>query len=350
MRRPADRPAAGLQRRAARNASALAIGAAALLLSLLADIGTGPGWLSPGEILAALFAPSDQDLRTAVIVWDIRLPVAAMAVLVGAMLGVAGAQMQTILGNPLADPFTLGISSAASVGAAVAIVFGLGVAPVAGPLIVTTNAFVFAFVTALAIYALTRYRGVSPSTMILFGIALMFTFNAILGLLQYRASETQLAQIVFWMMGSLTRASWIKIAIGATLFAVLVPLMWRHRFALTALRMGDDRAASFGVDVDRLRLQVLIQVALLASTAVSFVGVIGFVGLVGPHIARLLVGEDQRWFVPLSALCGALILSLTSIAAKNIVPGVIYPVGIITALVGVPFFISLILNRRSYIA
>lgn len=149
------------------------------------------------------------------------------------------------------------------------------------------------------------------------------------------------------MLGSLARASWEKIAAALALCAVVAPLLWRDRWALTALRTGDERAASLGVDVEGLRLRTLALVALLSALAVSFVGVVGFVGLVGPHVARLLVGEDQRWFAPAAALAGALILSLTSIVSKSLVPGVIYPIGIITALIGVPFFLSLILARRS---
>jgi iron complex transport system permease protein len=210
---------------------------------------------------------------------------------------------------------------------------------------VTVNAFLFALGAAAMVLALTRVRGVSADTMILFGIALMFSFNAILGLMQYRASETQLSQIVFWMMGSLGRSSWEKIAIAVAVSGIVLPLAWRRRWALTAIRTGDERAASLGVDVDRLRLEVMIHVSVLAATAVSFVGVVGFIGLVGPHIARMLVGEDQRWFLPASALAGALLLSVTSVVAKSIVPGVIYPIGIITALIGVPFFVSLILSR-----
>lgn len=314
--------------------------------SLLLDVSIGPGNLSVGEILAVVWDPAAAPQRIAVIVWEIRLPVAAMAVVIGAMLGLTGAQMQTILANPLADPFTLGISSAASVGAALAIVLGFSLVPVSGPLIVTANAFLFALAAAGAVFALTRLKGVTPETMILFGIALMFTFNSILGLLQYRASETQLASIVFWMMGSLQRATWDKIAAALALLTLVLPILWRDRWALTALRTGDERAASLGIDVEALRLRTLALVALLSALAVSFVGVIGFIGLVGPHIARILVGEDQRSFTPASALAGALILSLTSTVSKSLVPGIIYPIGIITALIGVPFFLSLVLSRR----
>jgi iron complex transport system permease protein len=319
----------------------------ATLLSLVLDVSIGPGALSLSSVVATIMHPAAAEARLSVIVWDIRMPIALMGVIVGGMLGLAGSQMQTILANPLADPFTLGISSAASFGAALAIVMGFSLIPAAGPLVVTANAFLFALGAAAAVFALTRLRGVTPETMILFGIALMFTFNALLGLLQYRASETQLAQIVFWMLGSLARASWEKIAAALALCAVVAPLLWRDRWALTALRTGDERAASLGVDVEGLRLRTLALVALLSALAVSFVGVVGFVGLVGPHVARLLVGEDQRWFAPAAALAGALILSLTSIVSKSLVPGVIYPIGIITALIGVPFFLSLILARRS---
>jgi iron complex transport system permease protein len=339
-------PAEAVARGARRRTTLVAVMAAATGLLFLIDVSTGPGAFPLTDVFAALWNPAEAPTRLRVVVWDIRLPVALFAVLVGAMLGLAGAQMQTILDNPLADPFTLGLSSAAGVGASIAIVTGLSVVPQAGPALVTLNAFVFAFGAAMIVYGFTLVRGATSESMILFGIALMFTFNAILALLQYRASETQLVQIVFWMMGSLQRASLDKIATGTIVALAVAVILWRRRWALTAMRFGDDRAASLGVDPRRLRLEVLVLVALLSATAVSFVGVVGFVGLVGPHVARLLVGEDQRWFMPLSALSGAAMLSATSIVAKTLSPGIIYPVGIITALIGVPFFLSLVLSRR----
>jgi iron complex transport system permease protein len=281
-----------------------------------------------------------------VIVWDYRLPIAVTAVLVGALLAVAGAQMQTILNNPLAEPFTLGVSSAASFGAALAIVLGWSVLPVVGALVVTVNAFAFALLTCGFILFATRLKGVGSETMILFGIAIFFTFSALLALMQYMASEDQIARIVFWMMGSLGRASWEKIALGALLLAVVLPFGLMRSWQMTALRMGEGTAASMGVDVARLRVEMLIVVSILAATAVAFVGTVGFIGLVGPHIARMIVGEDQRFFLPLSALVGALVLSLTSIISKSLTPGVIYPIGIITALIGVPVFVSIILSTR----
>ncbi len=330
-----------------RRKATITISAFVLLTALVVvDFNSGPAAIGPLDLLRALFLPDTISGRTRVIVWNIRLPVALMALVVGAMLGLAGAQMQTILGNPLADPFTLGVSSSASVGAALAITLGLSVVPVAGTALVTLNAFVFACGASLLVFGLTRIRGVTPETMILFGIALMFAANAVLGLLQYSSSESQLTMIVFWMMGSLTRASLDKVYIAAAVLNIGVFFFWRWRYALTALRMGDDRAASLGVDVTRLRLWAFIVIALLAATSVAFVGVIGFIGLVGPHIARLLVGEDQRYFLPLSMITSACLLAAASIMSRMITPGVVYPIGIITALIGVPFFLALVLGRR----
>jgi iron complex transport system permease protein len=281
-----------------------------------------------------------------VVIWDIRMPVALMAVVVGAALSAAGAQMQTILNNPLASPFTLGISAAASFGASVALVFGIGFLPWAIDYVVSLNALLMALLAALFIHVMSQQRGVTVETIVLLGITLVFTFNALLALVQYLASEQALSAVVFWTMGSLTRATWPKLAITTAVLAVSIPLFMRRAWALTALRLGDDKAASFGVNVRWLRLETMLIISLLAAVPVAFVGTIGFIGLVGPHIARMLVGEDQRYFLPASVLSGAAILSLTSVVSKSIVPGTIFPIGIITALVGVPFLFSLIMSTR----
>ncbi|MQQ07485.1 iron chelate uptake ABC transporter family permease subunit [Epibacterium sp. SM1979] len=318
----------------------------ALVALVVLDIITGPANLTFGRTLQVILDPSIATPKEDVIIWKLRMPVALMAVLVGAMLGVAGAEMQTILNNPLADPFTLGLSAAASFGAALAIVLGWSIVPGVGGLFVTVNAFVFALGASAALYLFTKLRGVSPEGMILVGIAMLFTFNALLAFLQYGASEMQLAQLIFWQLGSLSRATWDKVMICAVVLGVLLPWFYSRAWALTALRMGEDKAAALGVNVGLLRVGVLAGVSLLAAVAVSFVGAIAFVGLVGPHIARMIVGEDQRGFLPLAALCGALILSGTSIASKAITPGIVYPIGMITSLIGVPFFILLILGQR----
>ena len=330
-----------------RRRQAILAGLVALLLaSLVVDLMIGPARYGAGEVVRALVAPGAVPAALRVVIWDIRLPVALMAVVTGAALAIAGAQMQTILNNPLASPFTLGISAAAGFGASLALVFGVAILPFAIDYIVPLNAFVVAMAAAMVIHVLSQARGVTSETVILLGIALVFTFNALLALLQFFASEQALGAVVFWTMGSLTKATWTKLAITSAVLAVCLPLFARRAWALTTLRLGDDKAASFGIDVRRLRLEVMLLVSLLAAVPVSFVGTIGFIGIVGPHIARMLIGEDQRFFMPASALAGAAILSASSVASKLLIPGLIFPISIVTALIGVPFFFSLILASR----
>lgn len=318
----------------------------AILASLLLDFTLGPAGLSLETLCHALREPASVDAGTRIIVWDIRLPYALMAMVVGAALGLAGAEMQTILNNPLASPFTLGVSSAAAFGAALAIVLGIGIPGIADQWFISANAFVFALFAALMLDGISRWTQVSSSGVVLFGIALVFTFNALVSMMQFIATEDTLQGLVFWTMGSLARASWDKLGVLSAALLVLLPCSLRSSWKLTALRLGEDRAVSFGIDVRRLRLTTLLRISILSALAVAFVGPIGFIGLVAPHIARLMFGEDHRFYLPASALIGALVLSIASVVSKNIVPGVIVPVGIVTSLVGVPFFLSIILRHR----
>jgi len=333
------------EKRASKKLQMLTVVALLLLFSVMLDVSIGPGNFSLLTVLEVLWDKASHGVKLEVIIWDYRMPVAITALIVGAMLGVAGALMQTLLNNPLAEPFTLGVSSAASFGAALAIVTGVGLLPNVGSLLVTVNAFVFALSTCILLLLMMRLKGIGTQAIILFGIAIFFAFNALLAMMEYGASETQLQRIVFWMLGSLGRASWLQIACGTALLLTVLPFCMSRTWRLTALRLGDESARSMGVDINRLRVEILICVSLLAATAVAFVGTIGFVGLVGPHIARLLVGEDQRYFIPLSALLGALMLSATSIVSKSLTPGIIYPIGIITALLGVPVFLAIIIKH-----
>ena len=320
--------------------------AVCLAVSVLADLMLGPARYGALDVIGALVWPGEAPAALKTVVWDIRLPTALMAVVTGASLAIAGAQMQTILDNPLASPFTLGISAAAGFGASVALAFGVSILPYGGSYVVPANAFVTAMAAALLINGLSRARGVTSETVILLGIALGFTFNALLSLVQFLSSDQALAAIVFWTMGNLTRASWEKVAITGGAVALTIPFFVHRAWAINTLRLGDDKAASYGVDVASLRLQIMLLVALLAAVPVSFVGTIGFIGLVGPHIARMLVGEDQRFFLPASALAGATLLSAASVASKALMPGLVFPISIVTALVGIPFFVSLILSNR----
>lgn len=313
--------------------------------SFIVDLAIGPGDYPWRVVWQVLWHGDADNPGREVAIRDYRLPIAAMAVLIGAMLATAGAQMQTLLDNPLAEPFTLGIASAASFGAAVAIVADN---PLNLPLYISTSimAFIFALATCVCILVLSQLRGLGQQSIVLFGIAVYFIFNALLALMQYNADQNQLQQIVFWMMGSLTRADPPKIAIAAGALALALIISLRLSWQLTALRLGEDSARTMGIPVRRLQVIMLILISLLAGLSVAFVGAVGFVGLVGPHIARLILGEDQRFFIPLAALIGALMMSVTSIVSKSITPGILYPIGMITALIGVPVFVSIIFTRR----
>jgi len=317
----------------------------AAMTALLVDIASGPSMLGLLDVFRGLLNPEGIDAGTRVIIEDIRLPYALMAVVVGACLGLAGAEMQTVLNNPLASPFTLGVGAAATLGASLVIAFNISVLGLAAHVLLPLSAFVFAAAASLLILVLSRTLGASVHAVVLFGIALLFGINAVVGLIQFMTDAESVQQIVFWTMGSLARASLDKVAIVALVLALCLPFSLRNAWAMTLLRSGEEQARSLGIRVERMRLVVLMRVSLLTAAAMCFVGEIGFIGLVAPHIARLMLGEDHRFLLPGSALAGAVLLSLSSIASKLLVPGVVLPVGIVTALVGIPLFITLIIGR-----
>ncbi|AOA05386.1 MULTISPECIES: FecCD family ABC transporter permease [Pseudomonas] len=335
----------GYRRLLARRVCLLLVIGCALLGSVLLDLSTGSSGMGLGQLLQGLLHPQTLDVTDRVIIWNVRLPYALMAVLVGAALSLAGAEMQAILNNPLASPFTLGVSSAAALGASLVIVFPLSSALLSRDSLVALAAFVFACASMFLLHGMSRLRGAGVETLVLFGIALVFSCNALVALLQLLATEDVLQQLVFWSLGSVARANWDKLGILALVLGLTAPFSLHAASRMTLLRMGEERAQSFGVDVRRLRFFALLRISLLSATAVAFVGTIGFIGLVGPHIARILIGEDQRFLFPASALVGALLLSLSSVVSKVIMPGVIVPVGIVTALVGVPIFVVLVFKR-----
>ena len=322
--------------------AALALTAATAVVDIL----VGPAFLAVSDVLAALFLPQDAvDGAVHAIVNAIRLPTAVMALVVGASLGTAGALMQTILGNPLASPYTLGFSAAAGFGAAVVILAGIQI-PFAPGATIPLAAFSMALVAAALVYGFASMRGMTAEIMVLAGIAAMFLFQSLQSLVQYMASPEVLQEMVFWLFGSLLKSSWTSVTVAGGILAVGLAVVLPDLWKLTAMRLGDDRARSLGVNVRALRIRMFVTVALLTAGAVSFVGTIGFVGLVAPHVARMIVGEDHRYLIPMSALCGAFVMSAASIASKMISPGGIVPIGIVTAVIGVPFLFALIVRNR----
>lgn len=321
-----------------------------LLVSLVQDLATGPAGLGWWDVLRAVVAPEPMDAATQVIIFDIRLPYALMAVVVGAALGLAGAEMQTVLNNPLASPFTLGIGAAATLGASLVIVLNVSLFGLGPQLMLPLAAFIGAALSCGLLLLVARALGTAVHTLVLFGIALLFGLNALVGTLQFIADADALQQIVFWTLGSLARADLPKVALVALVLALCLAMAMAQAWQLTTLRVGEEQARSLGIRVGRLRTLALLRVSLLTGVSTAFVGEIGFIGLVGPHIARLLLGEDHRFFLPASALAGALLLSLSSIVSRALLPGVVLPVGLVTAMVGVPLFIGLILSRSRSIS
>jgi iron complex transport system permease protein len=327
----------------------LICGIAAFFALAVADIVTGPSMLGLGKVVTTLVAPSEASSMTRVIVFDIRLPVTCMAILVGLALGTAGVHMQTILGNPLASPYTLGFSAAAGFGAAIVILTGITL-PFVPWLTIPLSAFLMCLVAGGIVFFFARMQGMSPEVMVLAGIATLFMFQAAQSFVQYIASPEVLQSIVFWLFGSLLRASWANVPIVAAVIALATLAVLPNIWQLTALRLGGNRAAAIGVNVQALRIKIFAVVALLTTGAVAFVGTIGFVGLVAPHIARMAVGEDQRLLLPMAGLTGANIMLAASVLSKIVSPGAVIPIGIVTAVIGVPFLFFLILRgqRRNW--
>lgn len=278
------------------------------------------------------------------IVWGLRLHRILLAIVGGIGLAIAGAVMQGILKNPLASPFTLGIASAASFGAALAIILGAGF--VGGEYLIIANAFIFTLIASMTVYGLAKYKGITPETMILAGIAIMYIFSAMTSLLQYVGKAEQVQEVVFWMMGSLGRSSWDRVWIVSAVIALCFPYLLLRSWDINAMGAGDETAKSLGVNVERTRVICMMLASLITASVICFTGTIGFIGLVSPHITRMIIGGDHRFLLPASALVGGLLLLAADTVARTILAPVILPVGIMTSFLGVPFFIYLFLRRK----
>ncbi|AYZ74462.1 Iron-siderophore ABC transporter permease [Fusobacterium necrophorum subsp. funduliforme] len=316
----------------------------AIVVALLLDLFIGSSGMSLVDILVALWqGPGVKSIESSII-WNIRLPMTLICLTVGASLGLAGTQMQTILANPLASPYTLGVSSAAGFGAAIAFISGFpfqNMSWVNAPFM----AFMMTLAGTMAIYFLGKVKGMRAQSMVLFGIVTHFFFQALLSLVQFRSTPEVAGQIVYWMFGSLLKATWTGVFTSGAIFLLCALLLSRYAWKLTALSAGEERAKSLGIDTDKVRLHVFLISSLLTAGAVAFVGTIGFIGLVAPHFARYFAGEDQRYLAPMASLFGVLLIAFASILAKLVIPGIIIPIGIVTSLVGVPFLVFLIIRK-----
>jgi len=281
-----------------------------------------------------------------IIVQRMNLPRVIMAIFVGAGLGIAGAVMQGLFRNPMASPYILGLSSGASLGAAIGLTFTVTWLP--SLIMIPLLAFVTCMGTLLLVYSISQVGGRVPTeTLLLSGIAVGALLSALVSLLTYVAGD-QMQGIVYWTMGNLTNATWDNIMIVAPLITAGCMIMVSCSRDLNAMMLGDAHAQDLGVEVKKVRLQLLVASALVTAAAVAFVGVIGFVGLVVPHILRILMGPDNRALLPASLIGGAAFLMMCDYISRVISPNIgILPIGIVTALIGAPYFIYLLRRRRS---
>jgi iron complex transport system permease protein len=324
---------------AAYKALFVSIAAALLAAAVICGLAVGASGLSPGEVVSALFRDTG---RAHSIVWALRLPRVLMAALVGLGLGVAGTVFQAILRNPLASPFTLGVGSGAGFGAVIVILFlggGFQVYRVAG------GAFVCAGLSSGLILAVARMKRASSETMILTGIAQMFLFSSLTSLFQYMGTMEQVQEVVFWFFGSLAKAGWREIGIAGLLILPPLPLLLRHAWDFNLLASGDDSAAALGVDVERLRVGGVVAGSLMTAGSICFTGVIGFVGLVAPHITRMVIGSDHRFLLPAAGLVGAVLVVTADTLGRTLWAPQVIPIGIVTSFIGVPFFFYLLMRR-----
>ena len=280
------------------------------------------------------------------IIWEIRFPRILMAIVGGAALAIAGSLMQGCLGNPLVSPLTLGVASGAALGAAVAIVFEFSINS-NSDLAIVANAFIFSLIVVAVIIQLGNFRSVSAESYILVGIAVTFIAGALVSIMQYFATDTQLPQLAHWSFGSLSRPTlrntlWISVALIG-----LLPSALKKAWDLNSLALGgDDFAISTGVDPVKIRKETLILSALITSIVISFTGLIGFVGLVAPHMGRLIVGNDYRKLIPCSAIFGSLLMLTADTVGRTLFAPIIMPVGLMLSIVGGPFFMYLLIRSR----
>ncbi|MFW6103993.1 MAG: FecCD family ABC transporter permease, partial [Bacteroidota bacterium] len=287
------------------------------------------------------------------IIVNIRLPRVLSAILAGTALAVSGAAMQTILRNPLGSPFTLGISNAAAFGAAFAVIVLSAGASQSGttdavlinnPYSVTLSAFLWSMVSTLIIFLLARFKGATPEVMILTGIILGSLFSAGITALQYFADDIEISSIVFWTFGDIGRASWRDFGLLLVVVLIAMAIFLRNRWNYNALDAGDEMAKSLGVHVQRTRLTGMITASLATAVTVSFFGIIAFVGLVVPHIVRRVIGGDERFLIPASALFGGMFLLVSDTVARTVIAPVVLPVGILTSFLGAPLFLYLLIR------
>ncbi|WP_412514497.1 FecCD family ABC transporter permease [Shewanella indica] len=318
--------------------------ASLLLFSALLSIATGPVTISLSDIIDSLLGSvaAGQEAN-ALIVQNVRLPRTLLALIVGALLAQCGAVMQGLFRNPLADPGIIGVSSGAALGAAICIVL----LPHLGSYAVPLGAFLCGLATSLLVYRLATSGGsTSVVLLLLAGVAITALAGAGIGMLTFLANDMALRDLSLWQLGAIAGASWQSVVICLPVLALVSWQFNKQALALNALLLGESEARHLGIEVDRLKLKLILLCSLGVGVAVAATGIIGFIGLVVPHLVRLLKGPDHRQLLPLSAILGAVLLALADSGARTLMSPAEIPVGLMTALLGAPFFLYLLLSQR----
>jgi len=340
--------AAAVRERDRRRVGFLVVAGVLLALATVAALAIGSVSVPLPDLFAAALG-GGSDLHRS-IVWQNRLPRALGAIAAGGGLAVAGAAMQTVLRNPLGAPYTLGISQAAAFGAALSVLL-TGVGTSGGPLATSLTpvaAFLAGMFSTGMILALVTYRRATPETMILTGVALGSLFQAGLTLLQYFASDTEVAAIVYWTFGDIGRVGWPRVVVMLVVVSAATGYFLRHGWDYDALDAGTATAKSLGVSVESVRVRGMAVASFVTALIISFVGVIGFVGLVAPHVVRLVIGGTERYLLPASVVVGATLLVVADTVARTVLSPIVLPVGVLTSLLGAPLFLYLVTEGREY--
>nr|WP_216365208.1 MULTISPECIES: iron ABC transporter permease [unclassified Roseobacter] len=323
-----------------------------LVIVSVASLTTGASGISLVDVFNTLASGEPLDLVTRTVLWDIRLPRLLMGILVGAALAVSGAVMQGLFRNPLADPGLVGISAGAGLGAITAIVLGgllpLAVRDMVGFYLVPFAAFFGGWASTILLYAVSTSRGrTSVAVMLLAGIALGALTGALSGILVYMADDQQLRDLTFWGLGSLAGATWIKLLVAGPLIIVALAAAPFLARSLNGLALGEAAAAHLGIPVQRMKAIAILTVAAAVGAAVAVSGGIGFIGIVVPHLLRIAVGPDHRFLLLNAALLGAAMLIAADMISRTIIAPAELPIGIVTATIGGPFFLWILLRNRS---
>lgn len=319
------------------------------VIAFFLTLGFGVYNISISEAISSFFGHitgNITDVRDDYYVWDVRTPRAIGAMIIGAGLAVAGAIMQNDFKNPLADPYTMGISSGAFLGASLSIIFGFSILPgIGGSSATVVNAFIFSLIPTSIIILVSKFRSLTPAAMILTGIAVMFLFSSITQIMMVTAPSESLASAYEWRVGSLSSIRWEHLPIMAGTAIVIITALWFLSDKLNIMYAGDRAVQTFGEKAESIRLFTLILVSLLTAAMICYTGTIGFIGLVGPHVARIFVGSNNRYLIPASAAFGAAFVILADTIAKVSGPNGL-PVGVICSMIGGPLFIYILVKQR----